>query len=126
VTWKPTTPEVLPDSFADSISNHRLAVLHFWAAWNEYDKQTDAALGDIESQYQDRVFFGSVDTDHFGNWQRCRALGILNLPAIAFFANGKHIETLIGIRPKEELSNKIQEWIIAAGITSTSSGLASE
>ena len=114
MTWKPTTFEVSPDSFDETISNHRLAVLHFWARWNEYDKQMDVTLGEIEAEYDGRVFFGSVDADQDGHWQRCRELGILNLPAIASFANGTHMETLIGMRTKEELSNKMKAWITAA------------
>lgn len=117
VTWKPTTSELSPDSFDETISNHRLAVLHFWAHWNEYDKQMDVTLGEIEAEYDGRVFFGSVDADRDGHWQKCRELGIVNLPAIASFANGKHIETLIGMRTKEELTNKMKEWITAARLS---------
>lgn len=112
--WRPTTPEVSPDGFDEVISSHRMILLHFWAGWNQYDRGMDAALAEIRSEYEGQVFFGSVDSDHHGHWQKCRELGILNLPAITFFADGKHIETMIGMRPKEELSKKIREWIIAS------------
>ena len=76
----------------------------------------DAAFEEIESDYEGRVFFGSIDADEQGHWQRCREFRVLNLPAIASFANGKHIETVIGMRSKKELSKKIKEWIIAATV----------
>lgn len=116
MTWRPTTSEVLPQSFDKAISNHRLVVLHFWAGWNEYDKRMAEALEEIEAEYKGRVFFGSVNTDHRGHWQRCKDLGILNLPALASFANGKHMERVIGMKAKEELSKKMKEWIIAAQV----------
>ena len=114
--WRPTTSEVSPDSFDEAVSNHRLVVLHFWAAWNEYDKQMDADLEEVESEYKNRVFFWINRHGPSWHWQRCRELGILNLPAIACFANGKHMQTVIGMRSKQELSKKIKEWIMAARV----------
>ena len=116
MAWRPTTSEVTPDSFEEAVSNHKLIVLHFWAGWNQYDRQIDAVLAEIESEYEGRVFFGSVDADHHGHWKRCREFGIVNLPAIASFANGKYIETIIGMRSKEVLSKKLKEWTVAAGV----------
>lgn len=74
----------------------------------------DEALREIETEHQDHAFFGAVDADCEGHWQKCRELRVLNLPALACFINGKHVETVIGVRSKKYLSNKIKEWLIAA------------
>jgi len=112
--WRPTTNEVLPKSFGEIVSNHQLIVFHFWASWNAYDRHMDAALATLQYEYEGRIFFGSVDADNQENWQLCRELGVVNLPALAFFANGKHLETVIGMRPKENLSQKMEKWTIAS------------
>jgi len=114
VTWKPTTSEVSPQSFGEVVANHKLAVFHFWASWNMVDKKMDEALREIETEHRDHAFFGSVDTECEGHWQKCRDLGVLNLPALACFINGEHVETVIGMRSKKYLSSKVKEWLIAA------------
>lgn len=109
-----STTDVSSDSFEEVVSKHRLVVLHFRASWNEYDKQMDSVFEEIESEHAGRIFFGSVDTDDQNHWQRCKQLRLLNLLAIVSFANGEHMETLIGVRTKEEMSKKIEEWWVAA------------
>ena len=79
-----------------------------------YDKKMDEALREIETKHKDQAYFGSVDADCEGHWQKCRELGVLNLPALACFINGEHVETVIGMPSKKYLSNKISEWLIAA------------
>ena len=111
MTWKPSTLEVLPQNFDAIVEAHAVAVFHFWAEWNQYDTLMDEVLQDIVKVFQARVFVGSVDVADPANWERCRSLGILNLPALVSFVQGKHFQTLIGMRSRSELNAKIEEWL---------------
>ena len=113
MSWKPSTTEVLPDAFGEVIAGHNIAVLHFWAAWNTYDVVMDQRLCEIANAYKGQIFIGSIDADNEENWERCKELRILNLPAIASFVNGQHFETVIGLPSDELLNSKVQEWLNA-------------
>ncbi len=66
--------ELTHDSYGDFVRRHRLAVVHFWAAWNGYDAQMKSFLEtEIPGEWRDRVAVGTIDTDrseHLGDlWQ---------------------------------------------------------
>ena len=114
VSWQPSTTKVLPDEFGEVIAGHNVAIFHFYGSWNRYDVTMDRQLCEIADVYKDQIFIGSIDTDDLKNWERCKELRILNLPAIATFLNGRHFETVIGLSSKESLIRQVQQWFNAA------------
>ncbi len=113
--WNPSTTKVPADKFGKVITEHEIAVFHFWASWNAYDKTMDQILCEIADEYKGRIFIGSIDADEPENWPRCKELRILNLPAVASFIDGKHHETIIGLNSREFWSHKVQEWLYSYG-----------
>jgi thiol-disulfide isomerase/thioredoxin len=98
--------------FADSrFSNCHVAIFHFYASWNGYDITMDQILCEIADAYKDQVFVGSIDTHDRQNSGRCKELPILNLPAIAIFVNGQHLETVTGLLSRESLKSKVRKWL---------------
>jgi len=118
MSWQPSTTKVLPDEFDEVLASYNVAVFHFYASWNRYDVTIDQILREIADTYKDRIFIGSIDTDDQENWERCKELRILNLPAIAAFVNGQHFETVIGLLSKESLSAKVEKWSNTARVHS--------
>lgn len=116
MSWQPSTTKVLPDEFNEVLAGHNVAVFHFYASWNEYDVTMDQMLCEIADTYKDRIFIGSIDTDDQENLERCKELRILNLPAIATFVNGQHVETVIGLLSQESLNTKVEKWANTARV----------
>jgi len=115
MSWQPSTTRVLPDEFDEVVAGHNVAVFHFYASWNGYDVTMDQMLREIADTYKDRIFIGSIDTDDRENYEKCKELRILNLPAIAAFVNGRHFETVIGLLSQESLNTKFVAWIAING-----------
>ena len=111
MSWQPSTTKVPPDRFAEVTGGHKIAVFHFYASWNRYDVTMDQVVCEITEAYKDQIFVGSIDTDDQENWERCKELRILNLPAVAIFVNGRHLETVIGLLSRESLNSKVQKWL---------------
>ena len=116
VSWQPSTTKVLPGEFDEVLAGHKVAVFHFYASWNRYDVTMDQILCEIADTYKGHMFIGSIDTDDPENYEKCKELRILNLPAIAAFVNGQHFETVIGLLSKESLNTKVKEWSNTADI----------
>ena len=110
MSWQPSTTKVRPDEFSEVIAGHNVVIFHFYASWNRNDVIMDQVLCEIADTYKDHVFIGSIDTDDPENYEKCKELRILNLPAIAAFVNGRHFETVIGLLSRESLNTKVQQW----------------
>ena len=50
---------------------------------------------DAEKTFGDRVSFGEIDIDQ--NEKLVKSMGILNVPAIAYYREGKLVAALIGV-----------------------------
>jgi len=105
VSWQPSTTKVPHNRFAEVTGGHNIAVLHFYASWNRYDVTMDQMLCEIADAYKDQIFVGSINTDDQQNWERCKELRILNLPAIANLEASKINAPLARASAKTEIAN---------------------
>jgi len=47
-------------------------------------------------------------------WELAKELKVLNLPALAYYKNGEHIETTIGLSTKEQIETNLKNLLITA------------
>jgi thioredoxin-like negative regulator of GroEL len=106
--WSPGTDPVVPEDF----NACPVRVLHYWAIWNLHDREMDRRLAALRHEYGDRICFRSCDIDRAVNKSSVR--GIANIPALGCFVRGKWHESLIGLRPVEELRSVFDGWLAAA------------
>jgi thioredoxin-like negative regulator of GroEL len=52
----------------------------------------------------------SCDTEQPFGTDLAEKIKIRNVPALAFFRNGIHVETVIGVLPEEELRRLLDRW----------------
>ncbi|WP_040769345.1 thioredoxin family protein, partial [Novipirellula maiorica] len=97
------------------LAGDRLSIVHFWATWNNVDRLMDAELHALRPQFDDVVNFLSLDTDCTDAWDFIRSCRILNLPALGFFKGRLNVDTLIGLRDRDVLTQTIRRWIKAEG-----------
>ncbi len=91
-----------------------LVVIHVWAEWNNYDKRMDEILQILRSEFEGKINFYSLNAGPEANWGFCLRHNVLNLPALIYYVNGRHIETTIGLRPEEQLRNDVQKMVSEA------------
>lgn len=87
------------------IEKFPLAVVDFWAPWCKPCKIISPRLRQLSKRYQGKVAFAKLNIDnHNAIAKRFHVLGIPNL---IFFSYGKKIINLTGVRPINEIQNKI-------------------
>ena len=96
-----------PKVYSDFINSYPTAVVHFWGAWNAYDRIMQKTLKEVEPVYDGRVGFGSVDVDREEMMQICIDVGMKNVPALAYYKHGIRIETIIGLESKEKIEERL-------------------
>jgi hypothetical protein len=64
----------------------------------------------LRPKFADRIAFFSLETDAESAHDLCRECEVFNLPALVGFKTGERIETLIGLRPEDELTDILHRW----------------
>lgn len=95
--------EILSDEFK-TVINEGKVVVDFFATWCGPCKMLSPVMDEISNELSDINFY-KVDVDK--NEDIAREYGIMSIPTIIIFENGKVVNTLIGLRSKTELKEVI-------------------
>jgi len=57
----------------------------------------------IATSFTDQIAIGFIVTDRQEMWALTKELKVKNVPGLAYYKNGQHIETTIGLRPQEQI-----------------------
>lgn len=104
--------ELNADTFSSAISQHKIAIIDFYASWCGSCRLFAPAFEKVASEYADMAFF-KVDGDEYPTTRE--GLSIDNLPFVAIFENGKPIGGL-NISKEENLRELIGKVRKKAGL----------
>ncbi|MGC4048056.1 MAG: thioredoxin family protein [Armatimonas sp.] len=90
-------------TFGEFISQNEFAVVHFWADWNPYDKQTQERLEQLPEEIRDRIAIGRLNADVEDHFDIFRAHGVVSLPYLFFYRSSVLIERRGGLMTPEAL-----------------------
>lgn len=104
------TTQVTDDTFtADVEQAPGLVLVDFWATWCGPCQIVAPVLEQLATEYNGKLKVAKVDVD--ANQRTAMKFNIRSIPAILFFKNGKHVDTVIGAVPKAVLQSKVQQHI---------------
>jgi len=102
----PSEPIQLSDSdFSDFIKKYPVVVIDAYADWCGPCKMMVPVIDELAREFAGKAVFGKLDVD--ANPQTSAQFGIMSIPTVLFFRNGKHADTEIGFCGKEPLKKKI-------------------
>ncbi len=94
------------DTFEQEVIKSSTPVLvDFWAEWCQPCKMVDPIIEDLASEYGDKIKFGKMNVDENSNTPG--SFGIMSIPTIMIFKNGKPLETMIGVQPRDVFKKNI-------------------
>lgn len=99
VTEKDFTEEVL--------KSEQPVLVDFWASWCGPCRMIAPVLEEIAGEYSDRLKVVKVNVDE--NQNTASRYGVMSIPTLIIFKNGEPVETVVGVRNKEELSGIIEQ-----------------
>ena len=85
------------DGFDKAVSSGGLVMADFWAAWCGPCRMLAPVVEQLAQDYQGRALVGKVNTDD--EQELAIRYGIMNIPTVIFFKDGKEIDRKVGVMP---------------------------
>jgi thioredoxin 1 len=100
--------EFTDDNFeAEVIKSDKPVLVDFWAVWCTPCQMVSPIVEEIAKDYADRLKVGKVNVDQ--NSKTASQFGIMSIPSLLFFKDGKVVDQVIGAVPKEHLKEKVDK-----------------
>ncbi len=103
---KPVTIE--EGNFDLEVLQSKIPVLvDFWAQWCGPCRMVAPVVEELAEEYEGRISFGKVDVDQ--NPKIAGQFGVMSIPTLILFKDGKPISNIVGFRPKDQLKKNLDD-----------------
>ena len=101
--------EMTDANFDKIIKENPVVVVDFWAVWCMPCKVIAPYVEDLAKKYAGKVVFGKVDAD--ASPKKMMEYGIMGVPTLLFFKNGKLADNIVGAVPKAHIEEKLKKHL---------------
>lgn len=96
-------------NFSKSVEGGGTVLVDFWASWCGPCKMIAPVLEEIDKEIGSKVKIVKVDVD--ANQASPKKYGVMGIPTLLLFKNGKVVEKIVGYKAKEELMSTLKKHI---------------
>jgi thioredoxin 1 len=102
--------EFAESNFQQEVIESDIPVLvDFWAVWCGPCKMLTPVIEQLGSEFEGKVKIGKVNVDE--NQGLAAKFGIMSIPTVIIFKDGKVVEQFIGVQPKNVYSDAINKYL---------------
>ena len=99
------TTQLTTETFARSIQNG-VSFIDFVAQWYPPCRMMEPVVEELSQDFDGKVTIAQVDVDQ--SQYLANLFGIRSIPTMVIFKDGKPVDALVGVHPKQVLMEKIQ------------------
>ncbi len=97
-------------NFEEEVLNSDKPVLvDFWAEWCAPCRMIAPIVEEIANEYSDKLKVGKLNVDY--NPKTAMRYGIMSIPTLMLFQNGRVVEQIVGAMPKKNLLARLQKYL---------------
>ncbi|MEF8847675.1 MAG: thioredoxin [Candidatus Thermoplasmatota archaeon] len=100
--------EISDKNIQNLINKHNFLVIDCWAPWCGPCKKVSPIIDQLAKEMSGEVVFGKLNVDH--NKKTAQKFGVMSIPTLLVFKNGKLIDKIVGALPKEMLKDKLTQY----------------
>ena len=89
------------------LDSERPVLVDFWAQWCAPCKMIAPAVEELAREYAGKIKIGKLDVDQ--NPGSATEYGVMSIPTLIFFKDGKVMDQVVGAMNKAGLRKKIEE-----------------
>lgn len=82
-------------------------LVDFWAAWCGPCKMIAPVVEELAADFAGKAKVGKLNVDEYG--KTAQQYGVMSIPTLILFKDGKEQTRIVGFRPKGELANLIEQ-----------------
>ncbi len=86
-------------------------VVDFWAPWCGPCRMVSPTIEELAKEYAGKVVVGKMNVDE--NTNTAGQFGVMSIPTVMIFKNGKPVKSVIGAQGKEAYKKMIDEALAA-------------
>ena len=100
--------ELTDANFEQEVLKSETPVLvDFWAEWCGPCRMIASVVGELASEYAGKIKVGKVNVDN--SQKTAAAYAIRSIPTLLLFKEGKLMNQLVGVQPKEKIAEAIKK-----------------
>ncbi|MFY9717791.1 MAG: thioredoxin [Thermoplasmata archaeon] len=101
--------EVLGTTFDKFTQGSSSAVIDIWAPWCGPCRMVSPIVDRLSEKYKGKVAFGKMNSDD--NGEKAGALGIMSIPTLLFYKQGKLVDRIVGAYPEEVIDEHVRRLL---------------
>lgn len=91
---------------AEVLGNDTPVLVDFWAEWCGPCRRIAPIVEELSTDFQGKLKVCKLNVDE--NPGLAGKYGVMSIPSLIIFKGGEPVERLVGLQPKESLSEKIE------------------
>jgi len=106
----PSEPiEVTDLDFKETVLKYPLVLVDFWAEWCAPCRAIAPIIKELARDYAGKVVFAKLNVDE--NPRTAAEFGIMSIPTLMIFKEGKPVDAIIGAVPRRVIESKIAKYL---------------